>query len=72
MEKREFVRAINSLAKERQIYYETDRLTKRSTADCPGGIGHFGFNSYDLLTMAVLGFRLVSLKDEARRLKRLC
>ncbi len=28
--------------------------------DCPGGEGKFGFNSYDLLTFAVLSFNIVS------------
>ena len=28
-------------------------------ADCPGGIGSFGFNSYDLLTLMVLSFNIV-------------
>ena len=27
----------------------------KPTPNCPGGIGSFGFNSYDLLTFALLG-----------------
>ena len=30
---------------------------KRS--DCPGGVGSFGFNSYDLLTMMILSFNVI-------------
>ena len=38
------------------ILISDQALIKRS-ADCPGGAGTFGFNSYDLLTAIVIGFR---------------
>ena len=34
---------------------------EKPTPNCPGGIGSFGFNSYDLLTFALLGNNRVIL-----------
>lgn len=36
------------------------KLIQNLGLDCPGGEGKFGFNSYDLLTFAVLSFNIVS------------
>lgn len=33
--------------------------SRRSASHCPGGVGQFGFNSYDLLTLTVLTFSMV-------------
>ncbi len=36
------------------------RRSRPKRSDCPGGVGRFGFNTYSLLTMMVLGFNAVA------------
>ena len=34
---------------------EISSRVQRDAPNCPGGIGNYGFNSYDLLTFGLLG-----------------
>jgi len=38
----------------------SSRVSRSATVSCPGGIGNFGFNSYDLLTFSLLVMGAVS------------
>ena len=42
------------------LEYKLLNVTRVKRADCPGGNGKYGFNTYNLLTTMLLGFNAVS------------
>ena len=40
--------------------FELNKLRRKKRSNCPGGIGNFGFNTYNLMTFMLMSFNHVS------------
>ena len=54
------IKELKQFIKQYKIDNKDIQLLRRKRSDCPGGIGNFGFNTYNLLTFMLMSFNQVS------------